>query len=354
MAEFDWSRGAAHRWRYWIVDPDTWQDSEELRNVRSCEITRDLESDTMESATLSFDGDPPEGELIVRAYLEATQRFSSARICVGTMVLQTPAWSGDGLATEADAECYGVLLDLADDGPPVGFAAVRGSDPLALAATYARAAMRAPVGSPPEGVPLTDHYVAGDDESWLDTVRNLCSLGGCDLTVDARGNVRFEPRRRVAALSPVATFDDGNSSVLGKGIEVTTDMYKVPNVVRVVWSEGTRCVVAEAVNEDAASRLSVPSRGRRIVETVRNPDELSSGCTESSARAVAAARLSDLSHVERSVTFEHALTAGLPSLGECVRLRYDRYHLDCRARVTRQVIRCETGAMVECTATWTE
>lgn len=354
MATIDWTRGAQHTWRYWVVDPLTWRDERELGGVLSCEVTRDASADTTESASLTFDGDPPSGELLVRVYLDAAQAGATERLCVGTFLAQTPRWRGDGRVRSAEADMYGVLREMADDSPPVGLSVAKGSDPLRFAESYARAATRAPVGSAPEGVPLAEHYVAGDDETWLDVVRDLCQRGGCELATDAYGQVRFEPVRRVAALSPVQTFDDSNSSLVMPDVEVATDLYDVPNVVRVVWSEDARCVVAEAVNDDAASPLSVQARGRRVTQVVRNPEELSKGCTESAARAVARARLSDLSHAERTVTFTHGILSPLPALGDCVRLVYARHGIDCRARVTRQVIGCETGATVQCTATWKE
>lgn len=354
MAGVDWTRGAQQTWRYWLVDPRTWQDSRELEGVVSCEITRDEDADTLESASLTLDGDAPGEEAVVRVYLDAEQGVRSSRLCVGTLVLQTPSWAGDGRVRTSSADLYGVLVDLDDDSPPVGFAVTAGSDPLVSAAANARQVMRAPVGTPPEGARLEEHYVADADETWLEAVRDLATKGGCTLAVDAYGQVRFEPVRRLSSLTPVRTFDDSNSSILSAEVEVTTNFHSVPNVVQVVWSEGGRCVVAEAANEDEASPLSVPARGRRVMRRLRNPEELSDGCTESAVRAVARAKLADLSHVEHTVRFAHAISAPLPALGDCVRLVYDKHGIDCRARVTRQVIRCETGGMVECTATWTE
>ena len=350
----DWTNGARQTWRYWVVDPKTWRDSRELGNVVSCEVTRDETTDTLESGSIEFDGDAPVGEMIVRVYLDAEQDGASERLCIGTLVVQTPSWKGDGRVMTSDADMYGVLCDLADDQPPIGYSVVARSDPLASAATAARGVMRAPVGAPPDGEPLEDHYVADDGESWLDAIRDLAERGGCTLAVDSYGQVRFEPRRRLTAITPVQTFDDSNSSVLDANVEVTSDMYKVPNVVQVVWSDAGHSVVAEEVNDDEGSSLSIQSRGRRILHRISNPEELSSGCTESAARAIAQVKLAELSHVERSITFSHALVSPLPALGDCVRLRYDKYGIDCRARVSRQVIHCETGGMVECTATWTE
>ncbi len=350
----DWTKGARQTWRYWVVDPVTWRDERELDGVVSCAVTRDETSDTLESGSLEFDGDAPAGEMVVRVYLDTEQCGATERLCVGTMVVQTPGWKGDGRVRSADADMYGVLCDLADDQPPVGYSVVARSDPLASAATAARAVMRAPVGAPPEGVRLDEHYVAGDNDTWLDAIRDLAERGGCTLAVDAYGQVRFEPRRRLTAITPVQTFDDSNSSVLDAGIEVTSDMHKVPNVVQVVWSEQGRTIVAEESNEDEGSQLSVQARGRRVLHRLINPDELSAGCTESAARALARVKLAELSHVRRSVTFSHAVVAPLPALGDCIRLRYGKYGIDCRARVSRQVIHCETGGMVECTATWTE
>lgn len=349
----DWTKGVeAQRFRYMLVDPDTWQDTAELDGITSCEVTWDESADTLISASVSSDGDMPDGERIVRVYHEAEQGGERSRDCLCTLVAQTPRWSVDGSTESYTMACYGSLLDLKDDQPPIGFSVASGTDPLQAAATVAKAHMRAPVIAPTTGRAMEEPWVAEDDDSWLDVVSCLASLGGCRIMVDSFGRLRFEPVKRTSAMAATRTFDDSNSSVMLPDVSVETDMYGVPNVVEVVWSESGRSVSATAVNRDETMGTSLPRRGRTVLNRIVNPDEIGAGTTKAGAQAVADARLSELAHREQQVSFAHAILFPLPELGDCVRLVYEKFGIDCRAVVRKQTIACDVGATVSTTATW--
>ena len=47
----DWLSSMQQTFEYYVVDPGTWKDVRLIDNVRSCTITRDLEAETLGSAT---------------------------------------------------------------------------------------------------------------------------------------------------------------------------------------------------------------------------------------------------------------------------------------------------------------
>ena len=73
-------------------------------------------------------------------------------------------------------------------------------------------------------------------------------------------------------MRPIWTFDDGNASILYPDISRTHDLYGIPNVVEVVYSDGENSYYAKVENNDPNSPTSIGHRGRRIVKRVTNPE----------------------------------------------------------------------------------
>ena len=67
----DWLSSMQQTFEYYAVDPGTWKDVRLIDNVRSCTITRDLEAETLGSAT--FDVTESIGECYIRVYLVTVQ-----------------------------------------------------------------------------------------------------------------------------------------------------------------------------------------------------------------------------------------------------------------------------------------
>lgn len=50
----DWSASMQQSFEYYIVDPGTWKDTERIRTVKSCSITRDTSAETLGSASIDM------------------------------------------------------------------------------------------------------------------------------------------------------------------------------------------------------------------------------------------------------------------------------------------------------------
>ena len=90
----DWLSSMQQTFEYYVVDPGTWKDVRLIDNVRSCTITRDLEAETLGSAT--FDVTESIGECYIRVYLVTLQNGLRERHPLGTFLVQTPSTSFNG------------------------------------------------------------------------------------------------------------------------------------------------------------------------------------------------------------------------------------------------------------------
>ena len=84
----DWSASMQQSFEYYIVDPGTWKDTERIRTVKSCSITRDTSAETLGSA--SIDMTESVGECYNRAYLVTIQTGFKDKHPLGTFLVQTP------------------------------------------------------------------------------------------------------------------------------------------------------------------------------------------------------------------------------------------------------------------------
>lgn len=166
----DWTRSLRINWRYMLVDPDTWVDTEEIPFIRQCSVTWDRESDLLVSGSLEIDGDIGD-EPYVRIWCDAVQGDLAERHAVATLLCQTAKSSTEGTVLTSSADAYSPLLELSDDKPPVGWS-VSGSADEAIALICSH--MRAPYVPYESGVTLATDVVSTEDESWLDMLWAVC------------------------------------------------------------------------------------------------------------------------------------------------------------------------------------
>ena len=208
----------------------------------------------------------------------------------------------------------------------------------------ARTHARAPVVAATNSEPLFSNFVAETDETWLAYISALISNAKYSFDLDELGRILFAPNQDTASLQPVWTYDDGNSSILYPDISIDRDLYGIPNVVEVIYSEGYDKYYARVVNDDPNSPTSTVSRGREIVHRVSNPD-LIGNPTKNQINEYAEQLLRDLSSLECTVTYTHGYCP--VRIRDCVRLDYKGAKLtNIKAKVISQTIKCEPGCPV--------
>lgn len=338
----DWTASMQQNFEYYIVDPGTWKDIKRLTMVKSCAISRDSSAETLGSA--SIDMTESVGECYIRAYLITIQNGFKDKHPLGTFLIQTPSSKFDGKVEDISVDAYTPLMELKENKPPIGFFLSKGDNIMDNAYRLVRTYARAPVVSASNSEPLFSNFVAETDETWLAYISSLISNAKYSFDLDELGRILFAPNQDTASLQPVWTYDDGNSSILYPDISVDRDLYGIPNVVEVIYSQGYDKYYAKVVNDDPNSPTSTVSRGREIVHRVSNPD-LMGNPTKNQINEYAEQLLRDLSSLECTVTYTHGYCP--VRVGDCVRLDYkDANLIGVKAKVISQSIKCEPGCPV--------
>lgn len=338
----DWLSSMQQTFEYYIVDPNTWKDVSLLQNVTSCTISRDSEADTLGSATI--DVTDSVGECYIRVYLITIQNGLKEKHPLGTFLVQTPSSSFNGKVRNVSMDAYTPLLELKENPPPLGYSILKGANILTNAYQIVRENMRAPVVPATSDKTLFSDFVANTSDKWVTFIRDLIGQAKYELVLDEMGRVLFAPKQELDSLQPVWTFDDSNSSILYPEIDINHDLYNVPNVVEVIYSNGRDCYYGKAVNDDPNSPVSTVSRGRTITHVDTNPG-LTGDATEAQIQEYAEMLLRQKSTLKYTISYTHGYCP--VRLGDCVRLNYQRAGLtDIKARVISQNINCTPGCPV--------
>lgn len=345
----NWLSAMQQTYEYYIVDPGTWKDAKRIDNVKSCTINRDEETETLGSVTI--DVADPIGEAYIRAYLITIQNGIKEKHPLGTFLIQTPASSYDGKRRGYSMDAYTPLLELKETPPPLGYSIFKNENVMDYAYRLIREKVRAPVVKASCDTTLYNDFVSNVDDTWLTFSRDLVGMAKYKLALDELGRILFAPVQEIAALQPVWTYTDDNSSILYPDISMNHDLYGIPNVVEVLYANGAGYYHARVVNDDSNSPTSTVNRGREIVHRVIDPD-IGGNPTEGHVQEYAERLLKELSSIEYSVTYTHGYCP--VRLGDCVRLNYSRAGLNnIKARVVSQSIKCEPGCPVTEKAVYT-
>lgn len=338
----DWTSSMQQTFEFYIVDPGTWRDDKKLNNVTSCTINRDAEAETLGSAT--FDIAESLGEAYIRVYLITIQNGVRESHPLGTYLVQTPSSSFNGKIRNVTMDAYTPLLELKESPPPIGYSIDKNSNIMDWAYRLVWENARAPVIEGKSEQTLYSDFVANTDDTWLTFLIDLIANAKFEFNIDELGRILFSPKQDTASLQPVWTYDDNNSSILMPDFSMDHDLYGIPNVVEVVYSDGGNSFYARVVNNDSNSPISTVNRGREIIHRVTNPD-LIGDPTQNQITEYANRLLRELSTLEYTVTYTHGYCP--VRIGDCVRLNYTRAGMsNVKAKVVSQSIKCEPGCPV--------
>lgn len=344
----DWTKSMQQRFEYYSVDPGTWMDKSKLNNVKSCTINRDLEVDTLGSATIAVTESI--GEAYIRVYMIAIQNGVEEKVPLGTFLVQTPSSSFNGKVKDITMDAYTPLIELREKQPPIGYSLLKGENIMERAYLITRENLRAPVVEPQSSEKLYSDFVADPNETWNQYLKDLIANAKHEFGLDEMGRVLFNAKQDAASLRPIWTYTDDNSSILYPDIRMDHDLYGIPNVVEVVYSKGSEYYCGRAVNNDPDSPISIASRGREIIHRITDPSM--GNPTENQIQDYAEQCLRDLSTLEYSISYTHGYCP--VRLGDCVRLNYKGAGLtNVIGKVISQSIKCEPGCPVTEKVTYT-
>ena len=338
----NWLGTMQQTFEYYIVDPGTWKDISKVENVISSSINRDASAETLGSASINVN--ETLGECYIRIYLITIQNGVREKHPLGTFLVQTPSYNFDGKTKSITLDAYTPLLELKENHPPLGYSVLKGENILNMAFRLVRENLRAPVYETTNGEVLHTNFVAATDDTWITFLSDLLSNAKYKFGLDELGRILFLPDQDTRSLQPVWTYTDDNSSILYPDLDIDHDLYGVPNVVEVIYSNGNEYYYGEAVNDDSNSPISTVSRGRRITHRVTDPSILGNP-TQAQIQEYAEQLLREMSTLEYTITYKHGYCP--VRLGDCVRLNYKRAGLNgIKDKVISQTIDCVPGCPV--------
>ena len=338
----DWTKTMQQTFEYYIVDPGSWRDIRKINTVISSSITRDSSLETLGSANITISESI--GECYIRIYLITIQNGIREKHSLGTFLVQSPSFSFDGKIKNVTLDAYTPLLELKENPTPLGYSVLKDENILETAYRIAREQVRAPVVKPQKDETLNTNFVANINDTWITFIRDLIANADYSLDLDEMGRIFFAPKQDTMSLQPIWTYDDSNSSILYPELSVDRDLYGIPNVVEVIYSNGNEYYYGKAVNDDVSSPISTINRGRQITHRESNPSLLGSP-NQARIQEYAENLLKELSSLEYTVTYTHGYCP--VRVGDCVRLNYSRAGINgIKAKVISQNINCESGCPV--------
>lgn len=347
----DWKKSMQQTFEYYTVNPYTWADNKSINIVTSSSIKRSRDLETLGNASLEVTDSI--GECYVRIYLVTNQNGVKERFPLATVLAQTPGESFNGKHKTISIDAYTPLIELKEDSPPLGYTIMAKENIMKTAGNLISEHMRGPVVKNESCNSLViNDYTANSDDTWLSYLTDLVGCANYQLEVDEMGRTLFSPIQEMAALQPVTTFDDDNSSILLPDVTIDKDLYGIPNVVEVLYSQNSLHYFVKVENNDVNSPVSIKNRGRVILYRDTSPNVTgvpSKAMIEEYARNL----LESLSTLKYQITFSHGYYP--VRVGDCVRLNYTRAGLNnVKALITEQTIKCTTGCKIEETAIYTK
>lgn len=338
----DWTKTMQQTFEYYMVDPGTWRDIKKIDCVLSSTITRDSTLDTLGSASITVSDSI--GECYIRIYLVTIQNGIREKHALGTFLVQSPSYSFDGKIKNITLDAYTPLLELKENPTPLGYSVLKDENILDISYRIVREQVRAPVIKTDKDKVLNSNFVANLDDTWITFIKDLLANAEHSLALDDVGRILFVPVQDTMSLQPIWTYDDSNSSILYPSLTVDRDLYGIPNVVEVIYSDGTEYYYGKAINNDPSSPISIQNRGREITYRESNPSLLGNP-SQDRIQEYAEMLLKEKSSLEYTVTYTHGYCP--VRIGDCVRLNYSRAGINgVKAKVISQNIKCESGCPV--------
>lgn len=338
----DWTKTMQQTFEYYMVDPGTWRDIKKIDCVLSSTITRDSTLDTLGSASITVSDSI--GECYIRIYLVTIQNGIREKHALGTFLVQSPSYSFDGKIKNITLDAYTPLLELKENPTPLGYSVLKDENILDISYRIVREQVRAPVIKTDKDKVLNSNFVANLDDTWITFIKDLLANAEHSLVLDDVGRILFVPVQDTMSLQPIWTYDDSNSSILYPSLTVDRDLYGIPNVVEVIYSDGTEYYYGKAMNNDPSSPISIQNRGREITYRESNPSLLGNP-SQDRIQEYAEMLLKEKSSLEYTVTYTHGYCP--VRIGDCVRLNYSRAGINgVKAKVISQNIKCESGCPV--------
>lgn len=342
----DWTRAFTARYRVMRVDRATGNETAMLDGVTAKSITRNIDSQAYESASIDTSRDQQLGSDLLRIYLDAEFPDGTVEtVPLGTFVPNLPKLTrSTGLAT-GTIDLDGRLKEAASTRYPYAVTVPAGVKAVAQAKTVLESCGLT-VEAEESDYELTATWSLGVDESGseqskLDDANALLDIAGFSAArTDAMGVVHL--RRYVDPASrPLAKrYEEGRDARFLREVEDERDASEIANYVVVTYSTSDGTVVGTAKNEDPSDPYSIPSIGYERCASYSYDSLVSQ--EEADAKAQ---QLLEQQKVVRRVTVQH-IYDGI-ACDDAVEMDYPSADMAGRFTVRTQDIECGAGCLVK-------
>lgn len=248
----DWRQGYTSTFRLYSVDQSTWGDGDEIEGLVSASITKDEESSLIEDASITIDGQPRNG--YVRLVVEAKNNTEMARVDLGTFLVTSPKKSISGVRMSIDLECYSVLKPASDYELPLGWYFPEGGDPIAGVCELFSGCLKCPIIPVESDIRTDEPKVAESGETALSMALYLLKDTKWHISISGRGEVTLT--KESDEIKKI--FDTRDNDVLMPDLTDESDIYDIPNILRVSDNSGKVEIIR---NTDENSETSIENLG---------------------------------------------------------------------------------------------
>lgn len=285
------------------VDPDTWQDGEEIGGIKGGDIELSAFTDYKARLTMSFYGpEPPEHDSLVRVWYSFMDDDDEAyEAALGTFKVAYSEWDEEpvyeggelaGVAYSGKANAAGVLRMADQDGPTMPWTEPAGALAVQRAAEIISACGLRVTVADQSTYALRSAHTFDAGASWLAIADWLLAAAGFrSAQPDPMGRIVLQ--RPHGAAEPLWGFAPGEASIMEGPMGVSNEWQEGFNTCRLFYSDEAGAVWAVARNE-SGSRMSVDARGvQSLREEVTQLDGATADERLAAIKAMALARVED-------------------------------------------------------------
>lgn len=179
----DWTKSMQQSYEYFTVEPTTLADIKRLDNVKKSSFNRDLESETLGSATIDVTNSF--GESYIRCYLKTVQNGVTEKTPLGMVLSQTPSSSFNGKITDVSMDCYTPLIELKEKKPPLGYTIRKGTRIMDAAYHIVRENARVPVNKVEPNIKKSKNLIPYP----YPTISSTITINGITFTDNGDGTI---------------------------------------------------------------------------------------------------------------------------------------------------------------------
>lgn len=195
-------------------------------------------------------------------------------------------------------------------------------------------------------------------DTWLDAITAMLKAVYNEqftIGVNRDGSIYFRKYETIDEIAPVFVYTDDNASILLPTVNTSLDLYKIPNVIELIYSGEGGTYRSIAKNEDESSVVSISQRKREIRKRVilnrvpRTADSIDQAYFDNYARDL----LEQVSTISQEISFSHGYCG--TKVGDVVLINYTRAGLNnVKGRIISQTINCVPGCTVDETIVYTK